>query len=248
MLSILPQTLSAPLEGLLRRCHQALLPGSCLLCGGEAAFGQNSGLLCPPCQSELPGMPEASCPQCAEATALGERCGACLMEAPHFMRVLSCWRYDFPIDRLIHALKYQRRIAVARWLGEQMAGLLPEGEHWLIPMPLSPERLRERGFNQALEIARVLSRKRGLPLLANGLYRLRATLPQADLDLRERRRNVRNAFGCTVDLGGRPVILVDDVLTTGASANECARALCLHGAGPVTVAVAARALKARSML
>lgn len=220
-----------------------MLPGSCLLCSGDAG----SGLLCLPCQGELPDMPEARCPQCAEETALGERCGACLLNPPHFTRVVSRWRYEFPVDRLVHALKYRHQIAVARWLGEQMAAGLPEGEHWLVPMPLHPERLRERGFNQALEIARSLARQRCLPLLANGLRRLRPTAPQADLDQRQRRRNVRGAFACTADLGGRPVILVDDVLTTGASANECARVLRLHGAGPVTVAVAARALKQRSI-
>jgi len=243
MVSILPQVLSASLKRLLHRCHQALLPGSCLLCGDDAG----PGLLCPPCLGELPDPPAACCPQCAEATALGERCGACLLDPPHFMRVVPRWRYEFPVDRLIHALKYRHQIAVARWLGEQMAAVLPDGDHWLVPMPLHSERLRERGFNQALEIARSLARQRHLPLLANGLRRLRPTAPQADLDQRQRRRNVRDAFACTADFCGRPVILVDDVLTTGASANECARVLRLHGAGPVTVAVAARALKQRSM-
>jgi ComF family protein len=242
MASILPQALSAPLKQLLRRCHQALLPGSCLLCGSDAG----AGLLCPPCQDELPNSPVAACPQCAEATALGERCGACLLEPPHYAHVVPRWRYEFPIDRLIHALKYQHQTAIARWLGEQMATTLPPGEHWLIPMPLHPDRLRQRGFNQAREIARSLARHRRLPLLADILHRQRPTAPQADLDQRQRRRNVRNAFACTVDLGGKPIILVDDVLTTGATANECARILQLHGAGPITVAVAARALKQRS--
>ncbi|MCL2344995.1 MAG: ComF family protein [Desulfobulbus sp.] len=242
MAPILPQALTAPLKHLLRRSQHILLPGSCLLCGADAG----SSLLCPPCQDELPAPPAASCPQCAEATALGERCGACLLEPPHFTRVLPRWRYEFPVDRLIQALKYGHQTAVARWLGAQMAATLPAGEHVIVPMPLHPDRLRERGFNQALEIARSLARQRRLPLLANALQRLRPTAPQADLDQRQRQRNVRGAFACTTDFGGQSVILVDDVLTTGATANECARALRLHGAGSITVAVAARALKRQS--
>ncbi len=244
MPSILPQALTAPLKHLLRRGQRALLPGSCLLCAADAG----PGLLCPPCEGELPLLPASRCPQCGEATALGERCGTCLMTPPHFVAVVARWRYEFPVDRLIHALKYRHQTAVARWLGERMAAGLPEDEHWLLPMPLHPERLRERGFNQALEIARSIARQRRWPLLAEALRRERATAPQADLDQRQRQSNVRGAFACDIDLGGRPVVLVDDVLTTGASANECARVLALHGAGPVTVAVAARAQKQRSML
>ncbi|MDR2838242.1 MAG: ComF family protein, partial [Azonexus sp.] len=144
---------------------------------------------------------------------------------------------------LIHALKYGHRTLVARWLGEQMAADLPEGNHWLIPLPLHPQRLRERGFNQALEIARSLARQRHLPLLVDCLQRTRPTVPQAGLDQSQRQRNVRGAFACNADLAGRPVILVDDVMTTGATVNECARVLARHGAGPITIVVAARALK-----
>ncbi|MCL2523152.1 MAG: ComF family protein [Betaproteobacteria bacterium] len=240
MTRILPQAL----KHLLRRCQQSLLPGSCLLCGGDAG----AALLCLPCQGELPALPAARCPQCGEATALGERCGACLLEAPHFARVVARWPYEFPVDRLVHALKYRHQTAIAHWLGEQMAAELPDGEHWLVPMPLHRERLRDRGFNQALEIARVLARRRRLPLIAKGLRRLRPTAPQADLDQRQRQRNVRGAFACDIDLAGRSVILVDDVMTTGASVNECARVLRQCGAEEVTVAVAARALKARSVV
>ncbi|MDR2187120.1 MAG: ComF family protein [Azonexus sp.] len=236
---ILPQTLG----NLFRRCQRALLPGSCLLCGGAADDQTGSALLCPPCHNDLPALPPNCCPQCGEATALGERCGACLLNPPHFTRVIARWRYDFPIDRLIHALKYGHRTLVARWLGEQMALALPESEHWLIPLPLHTERLRQRGFNQALEIARSIKRQRRLPLLADCLQRVRPTAPQAGLDQRQRQQNVRGAFACNTDLAGRPVILVDDVMTTGATVGECARILAQHGAGPITVAVAARALK-----
>jgi len=240
---ILPQSLLASLRQLPARCHAALLPGSCLLCGGDSGPEP----LCPPCQADLPAMPAACCPRCADASALGEPCGACLQEMPHFERVVARWRYDFPLDRLVQAVKYGHQTAAARWFGEQLADCLPAEGQWVVPMPLHPERLRQRGFNQSMEIARRLARRLHLPLLPQALQRQRATPPQAGLDHRQRRRNVRGAFVCAADLEGRAILLVDDVMTTGATADECARVLRLHGAGPVTVAVAARALKGGSV-
>ncbi|PKO89100.1 MAG: phosphoribosyltransferase [Betaproteobacteria bacterium HGW-Betaproteobacteria-12] len=238
-MSILPQGLIAPVTHLARQCREALLPGTCLLCGGDAG----KHLLCPDCHAELPAAPAIHCPQCAEPTTHGERCGACLKEPPYFDRTVALWRYDFPVDRIIHALKYQHRISIAGWLGQSIAVHLNADDQWLIPMPLHPARLRERGFNQALEIARATARQLQLPMLGNCLARQRPTPPQAELTPPERRRNVRGAFACNADLSGRHIILVDDVMTTGASVGECARVLKLHGAREITVAVAARALK-----
>ncbi len=238
-MSILPQALTAPAKHLVRRCRDSLLPGNCLLCGALAG----NQLLCPACQADLPPAPDAQCPQCGEATTHGERCGACLKEAPHFDRTVAVWRYDFPVDRIVHALKYQHRLPVATWVGRTLAARLLPQDQYIVPMPLHPERLRERGFNQAMEIARVASRQLRLPLLSQALIRQRATPPQAELPPGERRSNVRGAFAGTCDLIGRHIILIDDVMTTGATVGECARVLKLHGASQVTVAVAARALK-----
>ena len=110
-------------------------------------------------------------------------------------------------------------------------------------MPLHPARLRARGFNQSLEIARPLGRALGIPVAPDGLIRTRATPPQAELPLKERARNVRGAFEYRGELAGQRVLLVDDVMTTGSTLREAARILALHGAGPITVAVAARALR-----
>lgn len=238
-MSILPQALIGSVKHLASRCQAAMLPGSCLLCGGDSA----AHLLCSGCLADLPAAPERSCPQCGEPTTHGERCGACLREPPHFAQTIAVWRYDFPLNRVIQALKYRHQIAIARWLGEALAARLTAAGQLIVPLPLHRERIRERGFNQSMEIARALARKLCLPLTADCLLRQRPTLPQADLEYRERQRNVRGAFTCTADLTGRSVILVDDVMTTGATANECARVLGLHGARDITVAVAARALK-----
>lgn len=238
-MSILPQPFAHPLRQLARRCLDALLPGHCLLCGSDS----RNGPLCAGCTADLPPLPAAGCPQCAVPTTHGERCGACLKEAPYFARTVAAFRYDFPADRIVHALKYGHQLAIAPWLGARLAERLRADGQRVIPLPLHPARLRERGFNQSAEIAKALGNRLGLAVDHSSLRRTRATPPQADLPLKERQRNVRGAFECATDLSGRHILLVDDVMTTGATANECARVLRLHGAAEVTVAVAARALK-----
>lgn len=109
-------------------------------------------------------------------------------------------------------------------------------------MPLHPKRLRERGFNQALELARPVGRATGLPIDTTSCQRVRHTPAQAALPWRERVKNIRGAFHCTADFSGKRLLLVDDVMTTGASIDECARTLKLHGAARVSALVVARAL------
>lgn len=239
MLSILPQAFVHPLKQLARAWLDAVLPGSCLLCGTDS----RDALLCPACASDLPALPPAQCPQCAEQTTHGERCGACLKTPPHFERTVAVFRYDFPVDRIIHALKYGHQLAVAGWLADRLAACLPTGDALIVALPLHDERLRERGFNQSVEIARSLGQRLACPVDCTSLRRTRATPAQADLPLTERQRNVRGAFECRTDFRGRHILLIDDVMTTGSTVNEAARVLKLHGATRVTVAVAARALK-----
>ena len=235
-MSILPQALQRPLRSI--AAH--LLPGSCLLCASNSA----TSLLCPACTADLPQLPAALCPQCGEETTLGERCGACLKDPPAFARTIALFRYEFPVNRLIQALKYGHQLALAAWLGHRLGERLVAADYdLLLPLPLHPSRLRTRGFNQSLEIARVTSRALGIPMNPGILTRIRATPPQAELPLKERARNVRGAFECARDLAGIRILLVDDVMTTGSTLREAARILKLHGAGQITVAVAARALR-----
>jgi ComF family protein len=235
-MAILPQTLRHALQGIVNR----LLPGSCLLCAADNA----AGLLCPACAADLPRLPAALCPQCSEQTTLGERCGACLKEPPAFARTVALFRYEFPVDRLIQALKYGHQLPLAAWLGKQLAARLRPADYDLIlPLPLHPARLQTRGFNQSLEIARPVGKTLGIAIDTRILTRKRATPAQAELPLKERARNVRGAFECAGDLGGRRILLVDDVMTTASTVREAARILKLHGAGEITVAVAARALR-----
>lgn len=223
-----------------RRLGNALLPASCLLCGTDSG----RDLLCQSCVADLPQQPQHSCPICADQTTHGERCGACLKEPPHFDRTIALFRYDFPADRIVHALKYGHQLAVAKWCGQRLAEQLSaETFDLTLPLPLHPERLRQRGFNQSAEIAREFGNCLFLRADRSILLRTRQTTPQAELPPKERRKNVRGAFECQADLRGMRILLVDDVLTTGATANECARVLKLHGAASVTVAVVARALR-----
>ena len=235
-MSILPQ----PLRTALNRVAAHLLPGSCLLCAADSA----ADLLCPACAADLPQLPAALCPQCGEETTLGERCGACLKDPPAFARTVALFRYEFPVDRLIQALKYGHQLSLAAWFGARLGQILVAADHDLVlPLPLHPSRLRTRGFNQSLEIARPVARALGHPIDPILLTRTRATPPQADLPFTERARNVRGAFECAGDLAGRRILLVDDVMTTGSTLREASRILKLHGAGQITVAIAARALR-----
>ena len=113
----------------------------------------------------------------------------------------------------------------------------------IIPLPLHGERLRERGFNQALELARPIARHLRCPIATTVCQRIRHTAAQADLPWKERAKNMRGAFHCSDDLSGQRILLVDDVMTTGATLDECARTLKLHGATSVTLAVVARTLR-----
>lgn len=219
---------------------RAWLPAQdCLLCGANS--GQ--ALVCEACAADLPALPAAQCPTCALPTPSGQTCGECLRRPPHFDATVARWRYGFPLDRLVQALKYAHRLAAAEFLARGMlAGNIPTGD-CLLPVPLSAAHLRQRGFNQAMELARSLAQATGLPLLTEAVERTADTAPQASLPWKARRKNIRNAFEGRQDLSGRHVIVIDDVMTTGATLDELARTLKKHGAARVTNWVVARTLK-----
>ena len=218
---------------------ERLLTQDCLLC---AAVSERD-ILCRACAADLPRLPPERCPLCALPTPHGAICGRCLAHPPHYDATQSAFAYDFPLDRLVQSFKYGHRLALAGFLGRQLADLAAEmNVDLIIPMPLHAKRLRERGFNQALELARPVARATGLPIDATGCQRIRHTPAQAALPWRERVKNIRGAFHCSTDFSGKRLLLVDDVMTTGASIDECARTLKLHGAARVSALVVARAL------
>lgn len=152
--------------------------------------------------------------------------------------------YRFPADALIQACKYGGDLIAARALGELLADAVggEPAPDLIVPMPLHPNRLRERGFNQALEIARPVASRTGAPLSANACERVTDTPPQASLPWKEREKNIRGAFACAADLSGKRIALVDDVMTTGHTLNEAARILRRAGAARVECWVVARTL------
>ncbi|NMG14759.1 Phosphoribosyltransferase domain-containing protein [Aromatoleum bremense] len=219
-----------------RRIADLLMPQDCFVCGSMSG----AAALCSACRNDLPRQP-ASCPVCAVPTANGATCGRCLRNPPAFDASRAAFAYTFPVDRIVQGLKYRHRLALANFFAE---ALLPFGPprpaSVLLPMPLHVRRLRQRGFNQAVEIARPLGRAWGLPLELAGVGRTLNTAPQVSLPWKERSVNMRGAFHCEASFAGRTVIVVDDVMTTGATLDELARTLKMHGAARVENLVVAR--------
>lgn len=219
--------------------EQRLLPPRCLLCAGPG-----DGMdLCAACRAELP-VNAICCAHCALPLAYpAARCGACLRRAPAWDGAWAPYRYGWPLDRLESRFKFSAALAAGRVLGELWAGhALPVRPDCIVPVPLHRARLRARGYNQALELARVLARRHHLPLRRDLLQRARATAAQTELDAAARRRNVRGVFALR-DGVNRPahVALVDDVMTTGATLSECARILKRAGVARVEAWALARA-------
>lgn len=217
-----------------------IAPASCLLCGAASAAQP----LCPGCLDDLPWHRQAQCPQCALPTPDGRLCGACLRQPPAFDRTHAALAYAFPVDRLIPRLKYHAQLAIAPALGECLARAVDGAARpdRLIAMPLHANRIRERGFNHAAEIARIVARRLDLPLDREGCRRIRDTPPQMGLKHDARRRNVRGAFACSGGVTGQHIALIDDVMTTATSLDELAATLKQAGAREVSCWVVARAL------
>ncbi|WLH12304.1 ComF family protein [Pseudomonas hefeiensis] len=222
---------------------------SCLLCGETTDTLQP---ICTPCESELPWLGH-QCSICALPLPMaGLHCGQCATQPPAFERVLAPWAYDFPIDSLIARFKHQAKWPLGRLMGELLAQSLQhhfneglEQPDALVPVPLANRRLRQRGFNQASMLAHWLSATLKIPCEDQLLRRIQDTPAQQALDAKARRQNLRQAFAVTPDavLGHRHLALVDDVLTTGATAQALARLLLDAGAARVDVYCLARTPK-----
>jgi ComF family protein len=221
-----------------------LFPPTCLLCGASGSPGRD---LCPGCAVELP-LNRHACPRCAlpldAQLPSGAECGACRRRPPPFDAALAVLRYETPVPLLVGAAKFRGQLAAARLLGQLLAdalpiqaGALPEV---LIPVPLHPRRLGERGYNQALEIARTVAGALGVAVDAKRCRRVLSTAPQAGLDEAARRRNIRGAFAVSDPLPWRRIAILDDVVTTGSTVAELSRTLRRSGAEEIAVWAVAR--------
>ena len=225
----------------LLKAHDWLLPASCVLCGRAGAGGRD---LCLGCAAELPYL-ESSCQRCAIPLPQTGICGQCQQNTHSFDSVYAVFDYRPPVAQLIQGLKFNCKLYNARLLGELMAEQLSHQgvavPHVLIPVPLHPVRLRERGFNQALELARPLARVFDLPLAPGCCRRVRSTSAQTGLDAKSRRRNLKGAFELVRQVKVPHVAIVDDVMTTGSTAEILAKTLKQSGVERVDVWLCARA-------
>jgi ComF family protein len=222
-----------------------LLPPRCVLCHGR---GQWPALdLCAACEGDLPAL-AGCCPRCALPRATGtasHECGRCRRDPPPYARCHAPFDYDFPVDGMIQSLKYGRQLAMARVLGTLLAvSVLSVGLHLdvdvLLPVPLHPGKLAERGFNQSIEIARWTARLVRRPCAVQTLLRTRPTRPQVGLPLAERVTNLHGAFTVAGSVRGKRVAVIDDVVTTGSTVREVAMALRRADASSVDIWCVAR--------
>jgi ComF family protein len=227
-------------DGALPRLLRVLWPPRCLACGEDGHDGRD---LCLACASDLPWN-RVACPTCAlPLPAPAPACGACLQRPPPLDAIHAAFVYVQPLDRLLPRFKFHGDLAAGRLLAQLMADAFagtdrPEA---VVPVPLHRRRLRSRGYDQALELARPLAHALGLPLRADALCRVRATAAQSELSALARRRNVRDAF-VVAGAAKLPahVVLVDDVMTTGATLHAAAKALRRAGVQRVDAWVCAR--------
>ena len=231
-------------DGALGALIAAVLPPRCLLCAGEGADGRD---LCVGCRADLP-LNICCCARCAlPLEHAAERCGICLKREPPFASAWAPFRYAHPLDLLEARFKFHRDLAAGRLLSGLMIEAFAERPpaarpERLICVPLHRERLRERGYNQALELARPLAKALRIPLDPEALIRLRNTTAQTGLDAKARRRNLHAAFAVAANVSlPVHVAILDDVMTTGTTLSECARVLRRAGVERVDVWALARA-------
>lgn len=227
-------------------------PPQCSICGQP--LGKNPiDRPCPSCLSQMKIFSPPRCPRCGLGfyTSAGQDhlCSACLTEDWDFARARALGPYEGWMAEVISRFKFRGAARLARPLGTLMAEYedaeFPFSEFdLLVPVPLHRQRLRERGFNQSLLLARRMAKVHSLPVNATVLQRIRHTQPQTELSGPERKKNIRQAFAVTRSAGivDKRVLLIDDVFTTGATVQECSKTLLKAGAKQVDVFTLARVL------
>jgi ComF family protein len=228
----------------IRNAQNLLFPGFCLVCGSKAAGGRD---LCPRCAAALP-YNHNPCRCCAlplpETSTPGACCGECQTHRRPYDKVTAPCVYDGEIQRLHQAFKFHRKLAAGRLLSELLCDAIDVADRTkvqlLVPVPLHPSRLRQRGFNQAMEIARSVSGRLGIPVDQTCIRRYKATAPQSGLTRRERIANISGAFLMQRQMKAEHVAIIDDVMTTGMTIEQVARVLRRHGARRIDAWVVAR--------
>ena len=208
-----------------------------MLCAGPSA----NRLVCDACAISLPCLAHA-CARCAIPLPHAGICGECQRHPPSFDGAIAAFEYRFPLDRLIQRFKYSGDLAAGKWLALRLADRAAQCERpdLLVAPPVAHSRLRERGFNQAVVIAKELGKTLAIRHSLDAFSKVRDTSPQPGLGRRARLANLRDAFRCNVRLAGEHVAIIDDVMTTGATADTLSCALKTAGAARVSVWAIAR--------
>lgn len=219
--------------------RQLILPHRCVLCSA-----QQHDNLCSACRTALPELNPSCCSLCLTPLPTFTHCGTCLNTPPLWHNIVAGYRYAFPVDVMIQKLKYGLDLTLTPILANFIVSKinhnrLPDA---IIPVPLHPEKMKTRGFNQAIEISRYVSKQTDIPVLSHICLRVKNTPSQIELPWKKRQQNVRNAFTCQSDLTNKHIAILDDVMTSGATANALAKAIIKRGAAKVSVWVVARSL------
>ena len=227
-----------------------LLPSRCAACSAPRTVrAENEFGLCHQCFTSLPIL-QNGCTTCSSPLETSNPlvCGRCQQNPPSYDHTIAPFLYKEPINHLITGLKFNAKLAHARILAELFVDTLNDKDmpKLIIPMPLHTKRLRTRGFNQSLEIARQISQKTGIPLETKYCIRTRDTAPQSTLPTKEKKGNVKNAFAISKPVKAKHIAIVDDVMTSGHTVNELARTLKSSGVNRVDVWVIARTTKSQS--
>jgi ComF family protein len=228
----------------LKKIESWLLPYTCLLCKRSTNSMRD---LCNDCEESLPLLNHA-CLHCAYPMLKNRNCNQCSKQSPSFDTIHALYLYEMPIKQLIHELKFKCVLVNARLLGELLAKQIQKNwyaqkplPNCIIPIPLHPNRLKERGFNQALEIARPIAKAIKRPIKHKNIQRIKPTFAQATLNLVERHQNVQDAFRVDLDLTHQHIAVIDDVMTTGETVMAFCKTLKQAGAHKIDVWCCARA-------
>ncbi|MBU0945988.1 MAG: ComF family protein [Proteobacteria bacterium] len=231
----------------LRGAVDLLFPAACPVCGTNLPPGGQ--ILCSPCLQDVALIRSPLCSVCGrelpDSTAGDHCCGRCLRKSPPYISARGVGHYQSPLSGLLHRLKYQGETSVLPALRDVIDLLPPfvlQEEERIVPVPLYASRLRQRGFNQALVLAKLFFPTRKDHILVDTLVRVRHTIPQTGLDGIARRKNLHQAFSVRFPerVRRRTIVLVDDVFTTGTTVSECSRMLLRAGADEVRVLTLAR--------
>ncbi len=225
-----------------------LFPPACPLCSRTLPIDW-SDIFCADCLAGFRPVPEAHCPRCAlpfaGAATTPHLCGRCTSQPPAYVRIYSVGLYEQSVRRAIHQFKFNQKISLDRPLGTLLEQAIDADLELdlVIPVPLHRKRLQQRSYNQALLLAREFARIRKLNVATDLLIKVRETPPQQGLTAREREKNLQGSFELQAGINGKRVLLVDDVMTTGATVSACSRLLMAGGAAAVSVGVIGRAAR-----